>query len=97
MPDAVPEAPDQDVADARAALARAEGELRLLKAQFAALLEIVQTDTAGVVERSERQRSQLHEQAGEIRALNLALAQERARRLRPKAERAGAPKPRKSA
>lgn len=86
------------VANALAALAHVEAELRRLRKQFAAVLAMVERDVPAVIAREAQVRRDLAtalehlgsrdgviaEQVSTIRLLNLALARERGRRLAPK-------------
>ena len=82
--------PASQLADTHAALVRAEAELRRLHGQFAWLADLVQRDVAKQLQARD---DLIAAQAGHIRLLNLTLAQERARRFRPKSDRDGGRRP----
>jgi hypothetical protein len=73
--------------DAEAALRAAEAELRGLKALFERLLETVQRDVDPLIAAYKTQAAENLKLQTENRVLQLALARERGRRLRPKSEK----------
>ncbi len=103
---AAADAAPEDLPETRAALERAEAELRRLQGQFGELCGFVQRDVAALQQRSiadltEQAAAWQQQVAGRdgiiselrqvIRGLQMNLAQERARRLAPKATRGGPP------